>query len=249
MSQRPFTLIQLSDAHFLADPQGLYRNQNPDACLAQLKPALKALKPDGLVLTGDMAEDGSKAAYERVVAHLEGLAPQVGWIPGNHDDVDEMASVFGSAGYDSGPLLHWGGWRLALLNSVVENDPAGELNQDQLSLLDSLGQDPQPTLLFVHHQPMAVQSPWIDRFPLRSPEKLMNRLDPQWAHAVAFGHVHQVFSAVHEGVQYLSAPATSVNSQAQMERFTVDPTGPKARWFRLMPEGRWATGVVSAGMV
>lgn len=247
MTQPPFTLLQLSDAHFLADPEGHYRDQNPDACLARLKPALEALKPDGLLLTGDMAEDGSRAAYERVVMHLEGLAPRVGWIPGNHDDMNEMRSVFEAAGYDSGPLLQWGGWRLALLNSVMENDPAGELDQHQLSLLDQLGQDPQPTLVFVHHQPILVDSPWIDRFALRSPEKLIERLDPEWARAVAFGHVHQIFSAIHEGVQYLSAPATSVNSQAQMERFTIDPTGPKARWFRLMPEGRWATGVISAG--
>ncbi len=247
MTHRPFTLIQLSDCHFLADAQGLYRDQNPDACLARLLPALKALKPDGVVLTGDLAEDGSPAAYERVVTHLNGLAEKVAWIPGNHDDLDAMSTIFGNAGYDSGPVLQWGGWRLALLNSVVANDPGGELDAGQLALLEGLADEPQPTMVFVHHPPMSVGSPWIDRYALRAPEALIERLDAQWAHVVAFGHVHQVFSATHEGVQYLSAPATSVNSQADMERFTTDPTGPKARWFRLMPQGRWATGVISAG--
>lgn len=247
MNQRPFTLIQLSDCHFLADPEGLYRDQNPDACLARLLPALKALKPDGLVLTGDLAEDGSVAAYERVAKALDGLAGKVAWIPGNHDDLGAMSSVFGRAGYEAGPLVHWGGWRLALLNSAVENDPAGELDGTQLALLESLADEPQPTMVFIHHSPLAVDSPWIDRYALRAPEQLMQRLDPSWARAVAFGHVHQAFSAVCDGIQCLSAPATSVNSQAQMAHFTTDPTGPKARWFRLMAGGRWATGVISAG--
>lgn len=244
---KPFTLLQISDCHLLEDPAGLYRDQNPDQCLQRLLPALKVIRPDALVLSGDLAEDGSAAAYQRIVDHLNGLCSTIAYIPGNHDDVVLMHQIFGSAGYLSGPILDWAGWSVVLLNSVVPNDPAGELADDQMAILEQAQSREKPTLVFIHHPPMAVGAHWIDRFPLRSPERFMAALDSQWVKAVGFGHIHQPFSEFKEGIQYLSAPATSVNSQVGMEKFTVDPTGPKARWYRLWPEGRWATGVVSAG--
>lgn len=243
----PFTLLQISDCHLTQDPAGLYRAQSPDQCLQALLPAMRAMRPDGMILTGDIAEDGSREAYQRVVSHLEGLAKQKAFIPGNHDDVDVMTEVLVQSGYEPGPVLTWGGWSLVLLNSTIPNDPAGELSDEQLSVLEQAHEQQCPALVFVHHPPMAVGSPWIDRYPLRQPERLMSALDAQWVRAVCFGHIHQSFSAFVDGIQYLSAPATSVNSQGEYEKFTVDPTGPKARWFRCWPEGRWATGVISAG--
>lgn len=247
MTQAPFTLLQISDCHLLDDPAGLYRDQSPDRNLLSLLPALKRLKPDGVVITGDVAEQGGRAAYERVVSYLEGFCHHIAYIPGNHDDRSVMTEIFGAAGYDAGPVVNWGGWRGILLDSVVDGDPSGTLGADDLSQLKKLGESEEPTLVFVHHPPMAVGSAWIDRYPLTNGEAFMDCLDAASVKAVSFGHVHQVFVQNRQGIQYLSAPATSVNSQAGFDRFTVDPTGPKARWFKLWPEGRWASGVISAG--
>jgi Icc protein len=94
---------------------------------------------------------------------------------------------------------------------------------------------------------VAVDSPWIDKYPLMKPEQLWARLDETMVRFVAFGHVHQAFSGAMNGIACLSAPSTVANSQSGMKRFTLDPTGPKARWFRLWPDGRWLSGIVSAG--
>jgi Icc protein len=245
MSQA-FTLLQLSDSHLSADPAAEYRGQNADAGLLSLLPACRLLAPDGVVLSGDVAEDGSAAAYRRAAQIIEGLAPRTAWIPGNHDDRGRMAEVFGSAGFEAGPVLEWGGWRIMLLDSARPNRPEGHLDDERLAPLADLPAD-GPALVFVHHQPVAVDSPWIDKYPLVEPERLWARLDPRTVRAVAFGHVHQVFSGEHQGIACLSAPSTVANSQPGMARFTLDPTGPKARWYRLWPDGRWFTGIVSAG--
>jgi len=244
---KPFTLLQISDCHLSEDPQALYRNQNPDQGLAGLVGALKRFQPDGVVLTGDLAEDGSKAAYERVIEHLGVFSCPKAFIPGNHDDPALMQDALGGAGFLSGPVLDWGGWTLALLDSTVENDPAGFLDEEQFGALEQAQSQQNPTMVFVHHPPMVVGAEWIDRYPLRQAQRFLDALDPKWVKVVGFGHVHQVFSAQLNGIQFLSAPATSTNSQAQMAHFTPDPTGPKARWFRLWPNGRWATGIVSQG--
>ncbi|MFP4207435.1 MAG: metallophosphoesterase [Wenzhouxiangella sp.] len=242
----PFTLLQLSDSHLAADPAADYRGQNADANLARLLPACRLLAPDGVVLSGDIAEDGSGEAYARAGELIEGLAPRMAWIPGNHDERAVMAEVFGTLGYETGPGLEWGGWQIALLDSAVPHRPEGHLDETRLAPLEALDEE-RPALVFVHHQPVPVGSPWIDKYPLVEPQQFWARLRPETVRCVAFGHVHQVFSGEHNGIACLSAPSTVANSQPGMVRFTLDPTGPKARWFRLWPDGRWFSGIVSAG--
>ncbi len=242
----PFTLLQLSDSHLSADPAAEYRGQNADANLGRLLPACRLLAPDGLILSGDVAEDGSPEAYRRALQRTEGLAPQTGWIPGNHDDREVMSDIFEPAGYASGPVLEWGQWQIALLDSAKPDRPEGHLDEDRLAPLESLSGE-RPAMVFVHHQPLQVDSPWIDKYPLTEPDRLWARLSPETVKIVAFGHVHQAFSGEHGGIGCLSAPSTVANSQPGSPRFTLDPTGPKARWFRLWPDGRWLSGIVSAG--
>lgn len=243
---RPFTLLQLSDCHLPADPALPYRGQNADAQLQRLLPACRLLNPDGVVLSGDVAEDGSAGAYRRAVALLLDLAPRAAWIPGNHDEPGLMGEIFAAAGYQSGPLLDWGGWQIVLLDSTLGDRPEGRLDDERLQPLDRLT-TAQPALVFVHHQPLPVDSAWIDKYALQEPERLWARLDPAVVKIVTFGHVHQAFNGQHQGIACLSAPSSVANSQPGMARFTHDPTGPKARWFRLWPDGRWLSGIVSAG--
>lgn len=246
VTSRPFTLLQLSDSHLSADPAASYRGQNADANLLRLLPACRLLAPDGLVLSGDVAEDASTEAYERAGRMLDGLAPRTAWIPGNHDDRAVMEPIFDRLGYQAGPVLEWGGWQIVLLDSAVPNRPEGHLDDSRLAPLDELAPE-RPALVFVHHQPLSVGSPWIDKYPLTEPARLWARLNATTVKIVAFGHVHQAFSGEQDGIPCRSAPSTVANGQPGTARFTYDPTGPKARWYRLWPDGRWRSGIVSAG--
>ena len=242
----PFTLIQISDCHLAADPATDYRGINADATLQSLLPAVRALAPDAVVLSGDVSEDASAESYARAVNYFEGLAPRVAWLPGNHDRRETMAQAFEPAGFRAGPVEHWGGWQIVLLDSSVPDRPEGTLDPQRLAPLDDLDSE-RPALVFIHHQPVPVGAPWIDKYALREPERLWEKLDARVVRAVAFGHVHQVRSGEKNAIAWLSAPATSANSQLETERFTLDPTGPKARWFRLEPDGGWTTGILGAG--
>jgi Icc protein len=243
---KPTTLLQLSDSHLSEDPQAEYRGQPADANLATLRPAIQDLKPDAIVLSGDVSEDASSASYWRMGGFVRDLSPRIAWIPGNHDERAAMAAVFDELGFEGGPVLTFGGWQVLLLDSAWPNRPEGELNEARLAPVDQLdGQ--APALVFVHHQPLLVGSPWIDKYPLVEPERLWRRLAGKPVEAVAFGHVHQVFEGERDGVACLSAPSTAANGQREAPRFTPSEQGPSARWFRLWPDGRWETGILDAG--
>lgn len=238
-------VVQLSDTHLSADPQALYRGQNADANLARLGPVIGGLKPDLIVMTGDVSEDASAASYWRAGGFVRELAPQVAWLPGNHDRRDIMAEAFDELGLDGGPIVNMGGWQLVLLDSSDPDHPHGEFDEQRLAPLDDM--DPsRPALVFLHHQPLPVGSPWIDKYPLTNPEVLWNALDGRPVRAVAFGHVHQVFEGEYNAIACLSGPSAVANSSRDAERFTLDMPGPAVRWFRLWPNGRWQTGIAEA---
>lgn len=242
-TEKPLVLLQLSDSHLSADPQALYREQSADANLASLRESIRKLSPDVIVLSGDVSEDASPASYWRKGGFVRDLAAKIAWIPGNHDEREVMAAVFDELGFDAGPIVEAGGWQIVLLDSAWPDRPEGELNNERLAPVERMD-DKRPALVFVHHQPLAIGSPWIDKYPLIEPETFWQRLAGKPVKAVAFGHVHQIFEGQRDGVVCLSAPSTAANGVREAEKFTPSELGPSARWFRLWPNGRWETGIL-----
>ncbi|MEM1080917.1 MAG: metallophosphoesterase [Pseudomonadota bacterium] len=244
-------LLQISDCHLSHQPDQPYREQQPDANLAQLTRAIEAFDADQLIVTGDLSEDGSYESYARLIDWLLVFKTPVAWLPGNHDSLEVMAPMLRAAGFDSGPLLALGGWQLALLNSAWAGRPEGELDAERLAILTSLAAT-RPCGVLVHHQPVPV-SDWIDRVALIRPKKFWQAIAQQpsvrW---VAFGHVHQRFRSQQmlsetRTVECLAAPSTAANSLPGTHRFELDVSGPMVRWFVLEPDGRYRTGLLSAG--
>jgi 3',5'-cyclic-AMP phosphodiesterase len=242
MNGHPFSLVQLSDCHVSADPDTPYRDCPPLDNLKRLAPIVANLAPDAIVLSGDVSEDGSKASYEMVADLVGEWGRPIAWLPGNHDERPVMEEVLDRPGFVAGPLCHFGGWQVVLLDSAWHDRPEGELDEERLAPLDELDGE-QPALVFVHHQPIAIGSPWIDKYPLIDNHLLWNRLDSNVVRAVAFGHVHQAFAGEHRGISCLAAPSTVANSYRETPKFTLDDSGPGLRWFRLWPDGKWQSGV------
>jgi len=115
------TVLQISDPHLraVADPaQG-----SPDSGLRQLVELLASEQPEVVLLTGDVADDGSLAAYERAQYMVAGLGAAVLATPGNHDDPAALAEVFGRA-----KALDIGGWRLLCVNTFVPGEQFGKID-------------------------------------------------------------------------------------------------------------------------
>src|SRR6056297_2774761 len=96
-------VVQVSDCHLAADSAAQYRGRNADEGLSRLRPAIRAFRPDLIVLTGDLSEDASEASYLRLIDWACEFATEVAWLPGNHDDRAVMAPWFDSAGFTAGP--------------------------------------------------------------------------------------------------------------------------------------------------
>ena len=253
MSGRPVNLlriVQVTDCHLPLDPQTSYRGQNADRNLASLMPALRRWQPDLLLVTGDVSEDGSAAAYGRVSAQLSTAGAPVLALPGNHDDPSVMRRYSPQGAWDGVHSHGLRNWQLLLLDSTVRGGVPGFQAPATLEALDRHLREDRAAhvLLALHHQPVAVGSPWIDRYPLQNPEALFRIVDrsPR-VKCIVWGHVHQDFETRRGDLLLLGSPSTVANSLPGREKFTPDLGGPACRWLELAPGGAVETGLLRAG--
>ena len=240
-------VVQVSDCHVSSDPDADYRGFRAGRMLESMLPAIRGFQPDLLLLTGDVSEDASRESYGRVSALLCSLGAPVLALPGNHDDPCVMKRYF-PRGPWAGPQFHGKkSWEMVLLDSGGRSEIAGRFSETTLDQLEIglAACHSEHILVALHHQPVEVGSPWIDKYPLQDPGPFMDILKADArVRCVAWGHVHQDFSAHRDGMQLLGAPSTVANGIPGREKFTPDVAGPACRWLLLGRDGSVETGLL-----
>jgi Icc protein len=210
-------LLQLSDPHLLADPEGFCRGRQP---LPRLRQALAAalsqlaqedLWPDWLLLTGDLCQDESWGGYARLRELLAepGLPPflpplpPVALLPGNHEHCLRLRAALGRHALLAPARLTLPGaepgagqWRVLLLDSHCPGRIDGQLGHRQWSWLEreiaAAERDGAWLLLALHHPPGPIGDPFLDTIALAEGPALLELLaNRPAARGLVFGHVHQ----------------------------------------------------------
>jgi 3',5'-cyclic-AMP phosphodiesterase len=232
---RPFLLVQLSDPHVGASWDGV----DPVGRLEAAVEAVRALEasPDAVLVSGDLAEHAADAEYEQVRTLLERIDAPSYVLPGNHDNRDALHRHFGVPGAGGRPVQYavdLGPLRLVALDSTLPGEDRGELDRERLAWLDRTltGSPNVPTVVAMHHPPLAVGIPAWDAIGLRAADRqalgeLLGR-HPQVQRVVA-GHVHRAITADLGGRPVLSVPSTYVqgllNFGATQLELSDDPPG------------------------
>lgn len=192
MAQRTHRLVQLTDTHIVDEDKALYTKETlPDGRVvgavdsaANLAHALEVAGEyaDGLtalLLTGDLANDGTPDAYRRLRAMVDPVAERLG-VPaiygmGNHDHRDTFrtglldgapapaGATYGGTEADGerdlfAPVdyvVELDGLRLVMVDSTVPGSHHGALSDAQLAWLESTLAVPAPagTIVTLHHPP------------------------------------------------------------------------------------------------
>jgi len=248
-SSRLLRIIQVSDCHVAQNPATPYRGQNADRNLSSLLPVIRRWQPDLLLLTGDVSEDASAAAYGRVAAQLSTAGAPVLALPGNHDDPALMRRYFPQGPWKGPHVFAARNWRVVLLDSTEPGEVSGRFSAACLERLerDLRANATRFVLLALHHQPVPVGSSWIDCYALEHAGAFWNLVDrhPQ-IRGIVWGHVHQDFDARRGELRLLGSPSSVANSLPDRDEFTLDLGGPASRWLELGAEGEIETGLLRA---
>jgi len=233
-------LLHITDMHVYADPEatlkGIRTRQSLAGVLKEVRQHFP--QPDLIILGGDLAQDGSSAAYA-CIAEMFDSFPTLA-VAGNHDAPARLQAYFAHRTVDMG------NWRIVPLHTHHAGHESGLLGKKQLTELAAGLEEAagRHVLIVLHHPPVPVGSRWLDAIGLADAEAF-------WAVVARFphvrgvlcGHIHQQLDSKHRGVRVLGTPASCIQFQPQRQTFELDNQSPGYRWLQLMPDGDIVSGV------
>jgi len=196
-------VLHLSDTHLRKSPESV-RGKKVERRLAAVLERFSCLNEtvDIIVVTGDIADDRSPQACERLSRTLHNFGRPVLAVPGNHDDPTEVRACFPES------TVECGNWRFVGVDTSRPDRTRGAVDSERL--FNSLAElDGRPTVLAMHHPPV---SPATQRaFRLDGADKFLREvaLRPH-IRVILSGHIHHPFVR-HAGDSLVicGAPATS----------------------------------------
>lgn len=232
-------IAQITDLHLGVPGQSAHGKVDPfaNARAAIATVARMAVRPDILLLTGDLADAGESAAYEWLDRELgrHGIPAYV--IPGNHDLRAPMRTAFGRHGYlPEDGFLHYvieaGPVRIIALDTVIEYEVAGRFCAERLEwLAGRLAENREaPTLVMMHHQPFVTGGPF-DAMGIDGAEDLEAVIAgaPNIVRVIC-GHMHRGVTVGWAGTTVSVCPATAF-------QFDLDQADPSTFRVRAEPPG------------
>ena len=236
-------MAQLTDPHLLADPGGRYRGVNSHGQFQTCLRAVRSTDPDLVLLTGDLGQDETWAAYGLLRDQLVTCGIPALVMAGNHDQPQLLRCCLGRHASVAPCSVAVGNWLVIGLDSHRTGCMGGRLSTAQLDwLVDTLRPHPGPCLMALHHPPTAIGSPRMDPIALEAPERLLDLLQdfPQ-VKAVVFGHVHQAWRQ-QAPLPLIACPSTAM--QIAPTQPSAYPDAPGWRLLQLEADGQLYTRVM-----
>lgn len=240
-------ILQLTDLHL-----GPLLDDARWAALTRLLGELPKLagRFDRLVLTGDLAAHGQPEVYRALRTRLEPWLEKVRLVPGNHDHAHLLRQVFSDRMLEGTPAANFldelSGVRLVGLDSSRPWRVSGALGRPQLDWLSSVLDPATPSLLFLHHPPVAIGTWWLDKDRLRDRKAFGAAMQDRGVQGVFCGHVHQEAQGRLGTVPVWTTPSTAY----QFKPGSLIPrTERRAAGLRVieLSEGALTTSVVRSG--
>lgn len=241
-------LVQITDCHiFAAAEERLYGLDTRQSFTEVIQAAIgNHHKPDLLLATGDLAQDGKAASYEYLANEIDDLGIPTFWLPGNHDDNDLLEAHFTGNEIHSSKHLLIGNWQILLLDSTVRNQVYGQVSTAQLEFLNK-GLKTFPdhhALVCLHHQAQDSGCEWLDMKGLKNSAQLRDQLAlHDNVRAVLWGHVHQEFTQLLDNVLWMSTPSSCAQFKPASKEFALGSEAPGYRTLSLYANGHIETSV------
>lgn len=251
MKQAPFRIVQISDMHLFADDKASLLGVKTQESFTVLLDLLRVdkIKPNIILLTGDLSQDGTEASYIKIADQLAEFRVPVYCVPGNHDDAKVMAHIYPRDTISAHRHIILQHWHIIMLDSQKPKNVDGYLDRAQLNYLQHCLQTypEHHAIIAFHHQPLAVGSPWLDKLGLSNSDELWRLLAgyPR-VNTILFGHVHQQHESKLHGVNCYGVPSTCIQFKTKSDEFALDRLPPAYRWMDLYPDGRLTTGICQA---
>lgn len=217
-------VLHLSDTHLFGDDTLHYGRVDTAAALHRVLDAAAGVADvDLMVLSGDLTDDGTPAAYRRLADTIGPWAAErgaaVAYAMGNHDVRAGFEEVLGAR---TGALTVKG-VRVLRLDSSVPGAGYGLIDDAQLAWLRAeLASSDTPAIVILHHPPTPAYTPLLQALELQNPAALLETCSGAGVLAILAGHYHHSLVTAEQGIPVIVAPGitntTDLTAPAGHER-------------------------------
>jgi len=231
--------IHLTDCHLLNQNTKSLRHINTYESLNKVIQDIKhkQFEYDFLLITGDISQDGSKESYETFSTLVKALNKPIYCLPGNHDDPVLLKNSFQQSPNQAISVNQIQNHLLILLNSQIEGLESGKISKSQLQQLNNLLKTNlnRPVIIALHHQPVIINSAWMDDIGLINGEELLTLMGNfPTVKMMLFGHIHQEVNTNHRHIKIMGTPSTCYQFKPHKKTIMVDQLGPAYRIIKLL---------------
>jgi len=210
-------IAQITDTHVGFEPEAGDEEFNYlRFCMAIDHLLAQSVKPDLLILTGDLADNGAPDSYERFKQPLARCDFPIHVMTGNHDNRDRLLDAFPDCPTADGFMqyaIEVGDLRIVCLDTLQHGRHGGAFCEARAAWLAAeLAAHPDtPTLIVMHHPPVIAGIDWMDP---RPDEAWLQRFracitGQSQIVGIACGHLHRPVSSVFEGIPVAVTPAVA----------------------------------------
>jgi len=219
-------IVQITDLHILAEDDATLSGVNPARSLTKVIEDIQLLSPPPrlVVASGDLTDDGSVAAYQKLKRLLIRLPCLVFVMAGNHDESKVMNSILPGDNIVNQRQSVCEDWWLIFVNTKIEGGSYGFVSSDELTWLQQqLEQaDDRPVLLAMHHTPLELCASSSCQFKNADEFIALVQQYPNVKGLVA-GHTHNDVEQVRDNLRIMTTPSTMVQvTHNQHEARTPD---------------------------
>ena len=155
---------------------------------------------DGIIVSGDLSNDGSKWTYECIDRAFEEIGVPTYCCPGNHDNLEMFYRGYKPYHYKINEKFEICGWDFIMLNSAVPDMSRGYFNPDVLMRL--LKSCDGPVAIVLHHPPVE-QDGWLNRKLLDNKSHFKKIIEHfHNVKLVLYGHSHYASFRTFEDIIY-----------------------------------------------
>lgn len=241
-------ILQITDCHLHADTEWKLAGINTQISFDWVMSLAEQQRAqtDLLLLTGDLVHDASAIGYRRLRQRVHEFGIPACCLPGNHDEPEMLDCHMRGGLVDVPKEVKLGNWVIILLDSTLPHSEGGHLSERELQTLERalLDNPDRHALIALHHHPIHINSAWMDKMALDNPDdflSIIGRHDN--VRGVLWGHIHQTFEAVHNGIRMMGTPSTCIQFIENQDKFGISTAPPGFRWLELQPDGRIDSGV------
>ena len=226
-----FTFVQI------CDPQlGVYKYEKDKENFRQAVRQVNLLKPDLVVICGDLVHDGSEKAFKDFVEIKNGFKMPCYCVPGNHDfnnklTAEGLARYREAIGKDHFAVEHKGA-SFIFINTQLWMEPLeGETEKQDAWLEEELKGACQKgnQIFIVEHYPLFVKKAdersSYKNLPKEKRLALLELFKRYHVAAVVGGHLHRVNIKTYENILMVNGEATSQNFDKRPLGFRVWTVG------------------------